>query len=305
MSENALAKKNAQVETLKQLSSLIESKKDSLAAVASAHVDPTRLVKLAQAALSRSPDLVKCSRLSILNALMRCSELGVEPNSALPQRRMWLVPRWNGRTQELECIAQLDYRAEIQLARDTGLVRGIVAEEVRANDEFSYERSAEGESLTKFTHRPLVFGERGAVIGYYAAASLEGGEVHFFAMSKQEAEAFRDDHAQTNKEGKIVGPWASHFDQMAKKTCLHRLFNLLPAGKTEEAQRLQARIAEEEASIGRVELPVETAAAQATATEKLKAKLQAKKEEPKKETAEATAVADVEGWDIEPEGDAP
>lgn len=247
------------------LADIIAQKRDSLAAVASANFDADRLVKLAQAAVSRTPDLAECTPLSVVTALMRCSELGLEPNATLPQRRMWLVPRWNSKINAKECIAQIDYRAEIQLARDTGLVKGVVAEEVRANDSFAFERGDEGESLTKFSHKPLLFGDRGPAIGYYAAARIEGGEVHFLAMSRAEVEAFRDYYGPRNRKGQLIGPWASpkenEFAAMAKKTCLHRLWNLLPAGKNEAALRLQERLAEEtQQDLGRVEVEVAPAA---------------------------------------------
>lgn len=246
------------------LADIIAQKRDALAAVAAANLDADRLVKLAQAAVSRSPDLARCTPLSVITALMRCSELGLEPNATLAQRRMWLVPRWNSKLSALECIAQIDYRAEIQLARDTGLVLDVVAEDVRANDAFTLERGAAGTSLTKFSHRPVIFGDRGDVIGFYAAARLEGGAVPFYAMTAAEVEAFRDHYAPTDKTGKIVGPWGSPRENernaMAKKTCLHRLWNLLPAGKSEAARRLQERLAEEtEQDLGQI--AVETTAA--------------------------------------------
>jgi recombination protein RecT len=281
MSEAAIQKADSQKSAIATLAEVIAAKRDSLAAVAAANLDADRLVKLAQAAISRTPDLAECTQLSVITALMRCSELGLEPNATLPQRRMWLVPRWNSKIRAKECIAQIDYRAELQLARDTGLVTGVVADEVRANDAFSFERGDEGESLTKFSHKPLLFGDRGPVIGYYAAARLEGGEVHFLSMSKAEVEAFRDHYAPRNKEGRIIGPWASQkeneYAAMAKKTCLHRLWNLLPAGKNEAALRLQERLAEEtEQSIGRVDVEVSPPPAGATRTEQVKGKIAAK-----------------------------
>lgn len=263
------------------LADIIAAKRDALAAVASANLDADRLVKLSQAAISRSPDLAKCTPLSVITALMRCSELGLEPNATLAQRRMWLVPRWNSKIGGLECIAQIDYRAEIQLARDTGLVLDVVAEEVRANDSFTLERSDEGTSLTKFTHRPVTFGDRGNVIGYYAAARLEGGAVPFFPMTFDEVEAFREHYAPRNRKQEITGPWASRRENersaMAKKTCLHRLWNLLPAGKSEAARRLQERLAEEtQQDLGVAEVEVTPPPSGPTRTATVKAKLAAK-----------------------------
>ena len=54
-------------------------------------------------------------------------------------------------------------------------------------------------------------------------------------MSRPEGEAHRDRFAMaTTREGKIIGPWADHFDQMAKKTAYLRLKPWLP--KSTEVQ---------------------------------------------------------------------
>ena len=135
------------------LAELIASRRESFAQVATKHYDPDRLVKLAQAALSRNQKLAECTPPSVLLCLMKCAELGLEPDSALPQRRMWLVPRWNSKLRGMECTYQLDYRAQLQLARDTGMVSSIVASEVRERDEWAYELSPAGASMTTFSLR--------------------------------------------------------------------------------------------------------------------------------------------------------
>jgi recombinational DNA repair protein RecT len=66
-------------------------------------------------------------------------------------------------------------------------------------------------------------------------------------MSKADAERFRDKRAPTNRKGDIVGPWKSDFDAMSVKTCLRKLWNLLPAGPGDAARKLQETVASEEA----------------------------------------------------------
>lgn len=231
------------------LADMIVKRRDAFAQVAAKHYDPDRLVKLAQAALSRSPKLAECKPETVLLCLMKCAELGLEPDSALPQRRMWLVPRWNNKLRAMECTYQMDYRAQLQLARDTKMVTSIVASEVRENDKFEYRISPLGESMTDFDFEPNVFGTRGNVIGYFAAARLTGGEVQVVAMSKADAERHRDRFAQKTREGAILGPWKTDFDAMALKSCLRKLWNLLPAGATPEAQKIQESAHEEDAQI--------------------------------------------------------
>jgi recombination protein RecT len=247
--QNTAIQKTEEKQATAHLAKLIESRREAFALVAGKHFNPDRLVKLAHGALARQPLLAKCTPPSLLVALMRCAELDLEPDSALPQRRMWLVPRWNKRLGANECTYIMDYRAQIQKARETGLVPSVIATEVRANDRFALKYDATGTSITKFEFEPGgaggVFADRGDIIGYFAAARLEGGEVQIAAMSRKDAEAFKAKRAPTDRQGKVVGPWGSDFDAMAVKTCLRKLWNLLPAGKSEAARALQARMQEE------------------------------------------------------------
>lgn len=243
--------KNQQIQKtnkVSQLAALIASRKDAFALVAGKHFSPDRLVKLAQGVLARNPAIAECTPASILVCLMRCAELDLEPDSALPQKRMWLVPRWNAKLRDMELTYVIDYRAKVQAARETGLLKSIVGKEVCQRDHFLLQFSADGESITKFEHKPDVFGDRGKVIGYYAVGRLEGGEVQIATMSTKEAEAFRDRFGPKKKDGSAVSsPWRTDFDAMAIKSTLNKLWNLLPAGKTEESRRFLDVVREEQA----------------------------------------------------------
>lgn len=225
------------------LGKLIEGKRDALALVAGKHFDADRLVKLGQAAISRNPKLATCNTATVLVCLMRAAELNLEPDAALPQRRIWLVPRKNNKLPEgMECTYVIDYRAKTQLARDTGLVPSITADVVYERDKFTYRKGSEGESITKLEHEPGVFlDDRGKVLGYYAAARLAGGEVQAVVWSHAKMQAFKNRHASAGG-----GPWGSDFEPMALKTMLNQLFNLLPAGESAAAKRLQEISKEEE-----------------------------------------------------------
>lgn len=222
---------------------LIEAKRDALALVAGKHFDADRLVKLGQAAITRNPKLALCNTATVLVCLMRAAELNLEPDAALPQRRIWLVPRKNKNLPEgMEATYVIDFRAKVQLARDTGLVPSITADVVYTKDKFTYRKSVDGESITKIEHEPDVFAEeRGDVRGYYAAARLAGGEVQAVVWSLAKMQRFRGRHASAGD-----GPWSSDFDAMALKTMLNQLFNLLPAGESVQARRLQEISKEEE-----------------------------------------------------------
>ncbi len=252
----ALSRQAEVKQKIQALSTLIASKKEALKLVAGEHFTADRLVKLAQGALARKPDLAKCTPGSVLVCLMRCAELGLEPDSAMPQKRMWLVPRWNSELRALECTYVIDYRAKVQLARETGLVKSIVASEVCEQDIFEIEYDVDGTSIQKFRFAPGgeagVFSDRGTEIGYFAAARLEGGEVQVAFMSRRQTETFRDRHAPRKKSGELMnGPWLKDFTPMAIKTVLNKLWNLLPAGSEKAEAFQQAVRGEIDAEAGR------------------------------------------------------
>ena len=72
--------------------------------------------------------------------------------------------------------------------------------------------------------------DRGPVTHVYAVARLVGGGFQFDVMSRAEIEAVRSQSKAGTK-----GPWVTHWDEMAKKTVIRRLFKLLPVSI--EAQR--------------------------------------------------------------------
>ena len=57
----------------------------------------------------------------------------------------------------------------------------------------------------------------------YAVAVLKGGGVQFEVMSRAEIEAVR----VQSKAGKS-GPWVTHWEEMARKTVVRKLFKYLP-----------------------------------------------------------------------------
>jgi recombination protein RecT len=57
----------------------------------------------------------------------------------------------------------------------------------------------------------------------YAVAKLRDGGVQFEVMSRADIEKVK-----AQSKAASYGPWVSHFDEMAKKTVIRRLFKYLP-----------------------------------------------------------------------------
>jgi recombination protein RecT len=108
----------------------------------------------------------------------------------------------------------------IELALRSGKIVSLIAREVYANDEFDVAYGLED----ALRHKPVVIGDRGDVIAYYAVAKLVGGGHAFVVLSKADVEKIRK-----RSRAKDSGPWQTDYDAMAKKTCIRRLFTYLPS----------------------------------------------------------------------------
>ncbi len=259
MAETAIQKPMSAAATL---AAIISSKRDAFAQVAPKHFSVERLVKLAHASLSRTPKLAQCTPESLLVQLMRCAELGLEPNS--PLGGIHLVPFDNKKTGKTECQGIIDYRALVALARRSDQISAIAARVVYSRDQFD---PIEDEHGVHFTFKQAL-GDRGEMTGVFAYARLKSGEVQFDQMAKSDVDRIRG-----RSKASSSGPWVTDFDEMAKKTVLRRLCKLLPL--TTEAATV---LAEEEAA--EAEVAVELLPAQEPATQRqakgLKERLQAR-----------------------------
>lgn len=193
----------------------------SLAAVASKHLSPERLMKLVAKAISATPKLAECEPMSMYRGLMTCVELNLEPNS--PMGHIYLIPFWNDRAKRNEVQTIIGYKGFLALAHRHPAVISAHADVVYDDDkvwEFSY---GSGGGLK---HVP---GPRaGNVIGAYCYAKLEGGEAYTF-LTAAEIIAIRDRSSgwkDAVRKGKTKSsPWFTHEARMFRKTAVRALAN--------------------------------------------------------------------------------
>lgn len=178
-----------------------------------------RLTRIVMTECRKTPALLKCAPESFYGAVLQCAALGLEPGSALGH--CYLLPFGNGKDRSGRPNAQLiiGYRGMIDLARRSGQIISLQAWTVHAQDTFNYQLGLEPD----IQHVPASTADRGPVTHVYAVAKLKGGGVQFEVMSRAEIEKVRS----TSKAGNS-GPWASHWEEMAKKTVIRRLFKYLP-----------------------------------------------------------------------------
>lgn len=194
------------------LPAMLKQHQPRFKAIAPAGVDVARFSAALMADVRANQKLAECNPHSILGAFIRSTQLGLEPGAQLGQA--YFVP-YKG-----ECTLQIGYRGMIELAYRSGKVASISAREVRANDLFEWELGTE----ERIIHKPAT-GDRGALVAVYAIARLTTGGSHFEVLDLAEIEK-----AKRASKTSGFGPWKDHFEEMAKKTAIRRLFKYLPVG---------------------------------------------------------------------------
>lgn len=180
---------------------------------------PDRLTRIVMTECRKTPALLKCAPESFYGAVLQCAALGLEPGSALGH--CYLLPFGNGKDKQGRPNAQLiiGYRGMIDLARRSGQIVSLQAYCVHEQDTFNYKLGLDPD----IEHIPASVADRGKVTHVYAVAKLKGGGLQFEVMSRAEIEKVR-----TSSKAGNSGPWSSHWEEMAKKTVIRRLFKYLP-----------------------------------------------------------------------------
>lgn len=176
-----------------------------------------RLTRIVLTEFRKTPKLLSCDQSSLFGAVLQCAALGLEPGSALGH--CYLLPFCDKDAKSYKCQLIIGYRGMIDLARRSGQIASLCAYCVHDKDEFHYELGLHPD----VRHVPAALADRGPVSYVYAVAALKDGGVQFEVLSRAEIEAVR-----SKSRSKNSGPWADHWEEMAKKTVIRRLFKYLP-----------------------------------------------------------------------------
>lgn len=271
MNEKAITKKKP----MDAMRDLIISRKDQIAMALPKHLTPDRLIRVSLTSIAKNPKLLECSQASVIGAVIQAAQLGLDVDGSLGHA--YLVP------YKQYCQLQIGYRGMIDLARRSGQIVSISAHVVHKNDKFNYSFGLDD----KLEHVPNLE-EPGNPIAVYAVAKLQGGGHQFDVLSIAEVEKAR----KSSMANRSDSPWNTHWDEMAKKTAIRRLFKYLPVsieiqravGLDEQvdtgiSQRLESLVIDVESEEVREE-PIEETA---KGIEKIKQKAKAKQSDGKEE----------------------
>lgn len=203
----------ALVQAKRTVTDLINSERarTEIAKVLPKHLTPERMTRVALTATLRNPTLLSCTPESLMNALLVCSQAGLEPDGRLAH----LIPYGN--------VVQVvfDYKGLVTLALRNG-AQSVFADKVCEFDEF-FAGVVDGNKV--LTHKPNWAKPRGTPYCYYALCKRDG-QFDWEVMTTEEVQDIRKRSRAANN-----GPWVTDFDEMAKKTVLRRMskrWDLLP-----------------------------------------------------------------------------
>lgn len=164
------------------------------------HMTADRFVRVALTALLKTPKLADCTPESVMECMLNCSALGLEPDG----RRAHLIPYGN------KCTLIVDYKGIVELAKRSGDVSNVFAQIVCDNDSFTWEN---GEVKHQIDFRR----DRGEMYVVYAQITFKDGTKQVDVMTKHEVDAIRK---RSKSSGS--GPWVTDYNEMAKKTVFRR-----------------------------------------------------------------------------------
>jgi recombination protein RecT len=203
-----------------EIKAMLELYKGQIAQALPKHLTAERIIQLGTTLIARTPKLAECTKESIIGALMQSSMLGLEPIPILGEA--YLIPFKNNTTQKMEAQFLIGYKGYLTLARNTGEVLDIYAENVFTNDEFKIVYGLNRDII----HNPAL-GERGTLTGSYAVIKYKNSGFDFEYLTKLEIEKIR---GRSKAADSKYSPWSNPDDypEMCKKTVIRRLAKRMP-----------------------------------------------------------------------------
>ena len=182
------------------------------------HMTTERVSRIALTEIRKNQMLGQCDPLTLFGAVIQSAQLGLEIGSGLGHA--YLIPFRNNKANRVDVQFIIGFRGMIDLARRSGQIVSLQAHAIYEGDEFDFAYGIE-ERLHHVPTRDVQ--KKGPMIGVYAIAKLIGGGHQVEVMWKSEV-----DQVRSQSKGRNSGPWTNHYEEMAKKTVIRRLFKYLP-----------------------------------------------------------------------------
>ena len=209
-----LATRRAKTENIRQLISS-PAMQMQIKMAAPKHLTADRITRIFMTSIQRTPKLADCTPQSLLGAMLTCTQLGLEPDSA--SQMAHLIP------YKTTCTLIVGYKGLMALARRSGDISSLDARAVYVNDDFVYEFG----TSPKLKHIPdLGSADRAPtdIIAVYAVAIMKDGGTQFDIMTRADVDVI-----MKRSQARADGPWITDWAEMARKTVMRRLCKYLPS----------------------------------------------------------------------------
>jgi len=179
------------------------------------NVSVDRFTRTTMVAIQNNPGVLDADRQSLYNAISRAAQDGLLPDGREAALIVHNVKTSGGYVKHVR-YGQMVEGVIKQLGK-AGIMAYAVS--VYANDQIEIWNDDAGQHVT---HKPVVFGVRGDLVGVMAVATVQG-RTFVEAMNLEEIDRVR----AASRSGES-GPWKQWYDRMAQKSVLHRLKKRLP-----------------------------------------------------------------------------
>ena len=129
------------------------------------HIPVEKFVRVIHTALQSNKDLVEADRTSFFASCMKSAQEGLLPDGKEAAIVTYKLKDGTKQAQFMPMIAGI-----LKKVRNSGELASITAQLVYEKDIFKYWVDSDGEHIK---HEPLMFGERGNLMGVYALAKLK------------------------------------------------------------------------------------------------------------------------------------
>lgn len=216
-----------------------------LAQACAGQLSPERMLRVANQAIMRTPNLKDVPIMELLGAIILLASVGLEPNTPLGHAHLIPFAKrgkvFNADTQREEWKV-IGYRVEvvigysgyIALAYRSGQVSRIHADVVYEGDEFSFEYG----SHAHLRHKPTGARNRKPLFAYCHAKLEPAGEEFMVwpweqvLLSRNNSQGYQQALKAYNRNPKspqwLMNPWVAHPHQMAAKTLVRAIRNYIP-----------------------------------------------------------------------------
>lgn len=181
-----------------------------------------RFNRVCQTLFMEKPKLLLVHPKSMMAALFKCAQLGLEPNT--PLGHCYLVP-FNARQADGPPVVKLNfmmgYKGLVNLAYRSPRIETIEVNVVHEHDEFDY-----SEGTNKFLHHKRRLRDRGEPLCYYGVVHITGARKPIFEIVDLDTIEAHKYASMSARDGE--GPWITWPIPMGKKTVLRIMAPYLP-----------------------------------------------------------------------------